>query len=107
MIILDSLLIGGIRFVLDKVAAAVDEEMNDEGSLREELLAAQMRVELGEMDDAEFAKLERDILARLREIREAQRGEESGAVSLGGGFEVDVTYGGDTDEHGPARTDKD
>ena len=101
MIILDSLLIGGIRFVLDKVAAAVDEEMNDEGSLRDELLAAQMRVELGEMDDAEFAALERDILARLREIRDARRGEESGAVSLAQGFEVDVSYGGDTDEHRP------
>jgi hypothetical protein len=96
MIILDSLLIGGIRFVLDKVAAAVDEEMNDEGALREELLAAQMRVELGEMDESEFAELERAILARLREIREAQQGESAGAVSLGsGGFEVDVTFRGD------------
>jgi hypothetical protein len=69
MIILDSLLVGGIRFVLDKVASAVNEEMNDEGTLREELLAAQMRVELGEMEESDFAELERDILARLREIR--------------------------------------
>jgi hypothetical protein len=70
--------------------------MNDEGTLREELLAAQMRVELGEMEESDFAELERDILARLREIRDAQRGETSGAVSLGsGGFEVDVTFGGD------------
>lgn len=100
IIILDSLLIGGIKFVLDKVATAVDEEINDEGTLREELLAAQMRVELGEMDEEDFAELERDILARLREIRDAKRGESSGAVSLGGsgGFEVDVTFGGDRDE---------
>jgi hypothetical protein len=99
ILIVDSLLIGGIKFVLDKVAAAVDEEMNDEGTLREELLAAQMRVELGEMDEEEFAGLERDILARLREIRDAQRGEASGAVSLGAGaFEVDVSFGGDEDE---------
>ena len=98
IIILDSLLIGGIKFVLDKVATAVDEEMNDEGTLREELLAAQMQVELGEMDEEEFAVLERDILARLREIRDAQRGEASGAVSLGGGFEVDVTFRGDENE---------
>jgi gas vesicle protein GvpG len=99
ILIVDSLLMGGIRFVLDKVAAAVDEEMNDEGSLREELLAAQMRVELGEMDEEDFAGLERDILARLREIREAQRGEASGAVSLGSGaFEVDVSFRGDEDE---------
>jgi hypothetical protein len=97
MIILDSLLIGGIKFVLDKVASAVDEEMNDEGSLREELLAAQMRVELGEMDEADFVDLERTILARLREIRDARRGEASGAVSLGGGFEVDVSFRGNDD----------
>jgi hypothetical protein len=95
MLILDSLLIGGIRFVLDKIVTAVDEEMNDETSLREELLAAQMRVELGEMDEAEFVELERGILARLREIRDAQRGEASGAVSLGGGFEIDVSFRGD------------
>ncbi len=99
ILILDSLLIGGIKFVLDKVASAVDEEMNDEGSLREELLAAQMRVELGEMDEEEFAELEAVILPRLREIRDAKRGEASGAVSLGSGaFEVDVTFGGDRDE---------
>ena len=95
MIILDSLLVGGIRFVLDKIATAVDEEMNDEGSLREELLAAQMRVELGEMDEGEFADLESRILARLREIRDAQRGESGGAMSLGSGFEVDVSFRGD------------
>jgi hypothetical protein len=95
MIILDSLLIGGLKFVFDKIATAVDQEMNDEGSLREELLAAQMRVELGEMEESEFAELESRILGRMREIRDAQRGESGGAVSLGGGFEVDVTYGGD------------
>ena len=97
MIILDSLLIGGIRFVLDKVASAVDAEMNDEKSLREELLTAQMRLELGEMSEEEFAELERDILARLREIRDEQ--QAAGAVSLGaGGFEVDVTFQGDEEQ---------
>jgi hypothetical protein len=80
VIILDTLLVGGIRFVLDKVAAAVDTEMNDDTALREQLLAAQMRVELGEMTDAEFAGLEADILARLREIR-AQRGAGPATLS--------------------------
>lgn len=98
MIILDSLLIGGIKFVLDKVASAVDTEMNDESSLKEKLLGAQMSLELGEMSEEDFVELERDILARLREIRDAQRGETSGAVSLGSGFEVDVTFRGDEND---------
>ncbi|MBI2220646.1 MAG: gas vesicle protein GvpG [Acidobacteria bacterium] len=74
MFILDSLLIGGIRFVLDKIAAAADEELNDEAALREQLLTAQMRVELGEMSEREFASFEATILERLRDIREATFG---------------------------------
>jgi hypothetical protein len=79
--LLDSLLIGGLRFVLDKVATVVDNELNDDGALREQLLAAQMRVDLGEMSQAEFEALEADILARLREIRERQQGADSPAES--------------------------
>ena len=37
MFILDSLLIGSIRFVLDKVAAAAEAELNDDSVLREQL----------------------------------------------------------------------
>ena len=81
MLIIDSLLIGGIRFVLDKVAAAVDTELNDDGALREQLLAAQMRLELGEMTQPDFDLFEADILVRLREIRERRQGAEAAALS--------------------------
>ena len=81
MIIVDSLIIAGVRFVLDKVVAAVETEMNDDGVLRERLLDAQMRVELGEMTPAEFDELEAEILVRIREIKERQRGGESAAIS--------------------------
>ena len=80
MFILDSLLIGGLRFVFDKIAAAVDTELNDDTALREQLLAAQMRVELGELTRAEFDELEADILARLRDIRDRRQG--AGAATL-------------------------
>ena len=70
-----------MRFVLDKVAAAVETEMNDDSVLRERLLEAQMQVELGEMSQAEFDEFEADILARIREIKERQRGGESAAIS--------------------------
>ena len=78
MFILDTLLIGSLRFVLDKVAAAVDAEMQDDTSLREQLLEAQMRLELGEISDEEFGDIERDLLARIREIK----GQQPGRISM-------------------------
>ena len=69
MFILDSLLVGGLRFVLDKVALAVDQESNDEGAIRETLLDAQMRLELGELSEKEFTAIESDLLKRLRDAR--------------------------------------
>jgi Gas vesicle protein G len=80
MFLLDSLLVGSLRFVFDKIAAAVDTELNDDTALREQLLEAQMRVELGEMSQQEFDDLEADILARLREIRDRRQG--AGPASL-------------------------
>ena len=74
MFILDTMFIGGLRFVLDKIAAAVDTELNDDSALREQLLGAQMRLELGEMTEEDFAQFEADILARLRDIRDRRQG---------------------------------
>jgi hypothetical protein len=74
MFILDSLLIGSIRFVLGKVVAAAEAEMQDDTALREQLLEAQMRLELGEMSEEEFAEIEHRVLASLREIKGRQQG---------------------------------
>jgi hemoglobin-like flavoprotein len=74
MFILDSLLIGSIRFVLDKVIAAAETELNDDSSLRERLLEAQMRLESGEISEEEFGDVERDLLAAIREIKGRQQG---------------------------------
>jgi len=81
VLIIDSLIISGVRFVLDKVAAAVETEMNDDSVLRERLLEAQMQVELGEMTQKEFDVFEEEILVRIREIKERQRGGESAVIS--------------------------
>lgn len=81
MLIIDSLIISGVRFVLDKVVAAVDTELNDDSVLRERLLDAQMRLELGEMTQEEFDEFEADILVRIREIKARQRGGESAVIS--------------------------
>ena len=69
MFLLDSLLVGGIRFVLDKVATIADQEMNDPERQRERLLEAQLKLESGEMDETEFAAIEADALKAIREIK--------------------------------------
>jgi hypothetical protein len=97
MFLLDSMLVGGLRFVFDKIAAAVDTELNDDTALREQLLEAQMRVELGEMSPKDFDQLEADILLRLREIRDRRQG--SGPASLSPAdykiTGIDATFEGD------------
>lgn len=97
MIILDNLLTGGLRFVFDQIAAAVEREMDDESLLKEELLTAQMRLELGEIDDDEFALIEAEILPRMREIRQRQQGETAAASPSAGGrvVGIEVSFGGD------------
>ena len=84
MILLDRMLVGVIKFDFDTLATAVDSELNDDTALREELLAAQMKVELGEMSQEEVTELEDRVLTRIREIREA-RGQPMGAIEFGGG----------------------
>ena len=97
MFLLDRLLIGGLRFVLDKVARAADRELNDDQALREQLLNAQMRAELGEISEEEFAATQESILARLREIREHREGTpgEPGDLRVTG---VEASFGGDETE---------
>ena len=102
MIVIDRLLIGGIRFVLDKVASAVEAELNDDTVHRERLLEAQMRLELGEIDEEEFARIEADVLATLRRIQEERTGGDSPAIEMasrgeGDTLSVDVEFGGDPD----------
>jgi hypothetical protein len=86
VIILDTLLIGGIKFVLGKLVAAVEAEMNDDSAFREELLAAQMKLELGEITDEEFAEIERTMLDAIREVRERRTGaqEDPGDLKITG-----------------------
>ena len=94
MIILDTLLIGGIRFVLGKIADAVETEMTDDTALREALLTAQMRLELGEISEAQYVEIERDLLGRINAIRGEQRGPipSSGEWKVTG---VEATFAGD------------
>jgi hypothetical protein len=74
MFILDSLMISGLRWTLETVVTAAEAEMNDDSVLREQLLEAEMRRELGEIGEEEFRARERDLLTRIRAIRERRDG---------------------------------
>jgi multidrug efflux pump subunit AcrA (membrane-fusion protein) len=103
VLVIDKLLVKGIRFVLDKVIQAADQELNDASALREQLLQAQMRRELGEISEEELARVEAEIVDRLREISERQGG---GVIEMGARPEgeeelkvtgVEATFGGDSE----------
>jgi hypothetical protein len=69
MFLLDSLLINGLSFVLDKVRTIADAELNDPERQRERLLEAQMLLETGEISEKEFSEIEADVFDRIREIK--------------------------------------
>jgi hypothetical protein len=106
MFILDSLMISGIRWVLETAVTAAEAELNDDSVLRDQLLEAEMRREMGEITDEEFRSIETDLLARIREIRERRDGG-SGAIDMGvqplettgdDQFQVEASIAGDFHE---------
>jgi Gas vesicle protein G len=90
MFLLDSLLIDGISWTLKTVLTVAETEMNDDTALREQLLAAEMQREMGEITDDDFAEIERDLLGRIREIKERREGG-SGALAFGEGEPIEST----------------
>src|SRR5688572_5111168 len=91
MFILDSLMISGIQWALKTALTAAEAEMNDDTALREQLLEAEMRREMGEIADHEFEEIEADLLARIREIKERREG--AGPLALGGAEPLDTSSG--------------
>ncbi|MGE0448323.1 MAG: gas vesicle protein GvpG [Vicinamibacterales bacterium] len=58
--------------MLDKVAIAAETELHDDTAVREQLLEAQMQLELGEISEEEFGRVEAAVFERLRALRVAQ-----------------------------------
>ena len=64
-----------VHWVAKKLTETVEQEEMDEGKLQGDLLELQMRYELGEIDDDEYAEQETAILDRLSAIRRAKEEE--------------------------------
>jgi hypothetical protein len=92
-----------IAWVFRTVATAAEAELNDDSVLREQLLEAEMRREMGEITDTEYAEVEADLLQRIREIKERKAGGagplEFGAEAVEKGdderFQIEATLSGD------------
>jgi hypothetical protein len=76
----------GTKWTLDKVDRVVREELTDDTPIKEDLMALQMQLEMGEIDDAEYVRRESEIMQRLREVREWR--EKLGMGTSGGPVRV-------------------
>src|SRR5436853_3431937 len=92
MFILDSLMIDGIMWAMKTVVTAAEAEMNDDTALREQLLAAEMQREMGEITDDDFKEIEQELLGRIREIKERREGG-SGPLEFGAGQPIESEEG--------------
>jgi hypothetical protein len=61
-----------VHWVAREIAEEVRRQELDEGKLQGQLLDLQMRYELGEIDDEQYAAEERVLLERLSHIRKAK-----------------------------------
>jgi hypothetical protein len=76
----------GTRWTLDKVDRVVREELTDDTPIKEDLMALQLQLETGEIDDDEYVKREAEIMKQLRAVREWR--EKYGMGTSGGPVRV-------------------
>ena len=76
----------GTRWTLEKVDRVVREELTDDTPIKEELMTLQLRLEMGEIDDAEYVRREAELMQQLREVREWR--EKYGMSTSGGPVRV-------------------
>ena len=75
MFLIDDLLlapVNGFKFIMKQIQQLADKELNDESVIKEQLLELQMRLELEEISEDDYAEAERELFARLRAIKARQ-----------------------------------
>lgn len=75
MFIIDSILLAPLKGVVwlgQKLNEIAQNELNDDGRIKEELMALQLRFELDEINEQEYDEKEKELLARLDAITKAK-----------------------------------
>jgi hypothetical protein len=88
--LIDDLIVASLKgtiWVIEQVYDQAQKELNDEGTVRKQLVALRLEYEMGEVDQEAYADREAELTARLREIRLARlaalRGDEDGTADPG------------------------
>jgi hypothetical protein len=76
----------GTKWTLDKVDRVVREELTDDTPIKEDLMALQLQLEMGEIEDDEYVKREAELMKQLRAVREWR--EKYGMGTSGGPVRV-------------------
>lgn len=72
MFLIDSILFAplkGVIFIAEKINEVINKERSDEGTIKERLMALQLKFEMDEIDEEEYDKREDELLGLLENIR--------------------------------------
>ena len=88
--------LAGFRWVMNTIQKLADEELMNDQPWKERLIELQMRLELGEISEEDYAAEEKVVFQALRDIRArreeiarqyaADRGEEEGGIGIYTGY---------------------
>ena len=62
----------GTVWIAERVAEQAERELGDETAIRRQFAELQMRYDTGEIEEAEYAQAEDELLARLARARDAE-----------------------------------
>lgn len=93
------------EFAVGRLDGVVRQELTDDTPVKAELLELQLELELGRIDDDEYARRESALMQRLREIREWR--ERFGMGISGGPVRVAAADAGAPEVELPAAKAKD
>jgi hypothetical protein len=65
----------GVIFIAKKINEVIEKEMSDEGSIKERLMALQLKFEMDEINEEEYDKREDELLELLENIRKEKQNE--------------------------------
>ncbi len=76
MLLIDDILLAplkGLLFLGEKINEVIEKETSDEGSVKERLMALQLKFEMDEIDEEEYDIRENELLNLLSNIREQKQ----------------------------------